>query len=60
MIISKHILEAAKHCLQDGKKLPCQIESAPHFYVAEITDETVRAFSTLVHDDKAYKVGSKK
>lgn len=60
MEISKHIIAEAKKILQGGGVLPCQITSAPHFYVAESSDKSIRAFGVVEHEDKQYKVGTKR
>jgi len=60
MRISDHILTEAKKLLTEGMMLPAQITSAPHFYVAEPTDQKIHAFTVVKHGDKNYKIGTLK
>jgi hypothetical protein len=58
--ISKHILEEAYGLLTKQVALPAQIITAPHFYIGNIDDQSIQAFSTLRHEGKDYKIGCKK
>jgi hypothetical protein len=60
MKLSEHIIKEAKEIVTNGSPLPQQITSAPHFYVAEETDESVIAFNAIEHDGSVYKIGTKK
>jgi len=58
--ISKHIFDEAKKLLNQKVILPQQIISAPSFYVAEASDESVLAFALLVFEGETYKIGARK
>ena len=58
MQISEHIKTEAVSLLETGQKLPAQIASAPMFYVAEVNDSSILAFSSLKHGEKEYKIGT--
>jgi len=57
MKLSKHVIEEAKNALAQNSELPHQLKSAPEYYVSEVTDQSIIAFSSLFHGDKAYKIG---
>lgn len=60
MEVSKYIKNEAEGILAKNQSLPQQIISAPQFYVAEASDDSVLAFTLLEHEGSNYKIGTKK
>jgi len=62
MEISKHIKVEAESLLHANValSLPIQLKSAPAFYLAVATDQTVTAFAAVNHNGAEYKIGPKK
>lgn len=60
MELTNEIKEQAKILIQQGAALPAQIKVAPHFYVAQHEDSSIRAFGSVEVDGAFFKIGTMK
>lgn len=60
MKISAHIINEAMEILEERMSLPQQIRSAPLFHLADASDKSIHAFSSIEHEGKNYKIGTLK
>lgn len=60
MRVSQHIVGEARTILSMRPELPRQIKSAPLFYVAHETDDSILAFTALEYNGTIYKIGTQK
>jgi len=61
MEIAQHIIREAEEAIKAGGVVfPMQIISAPEFFIALGTDDTVLAFAVIHHQGTEYKLGTLK